>query len=136
MVKGVGRACLLKISDGSSAFESFAGLTAKNVKINNERIDVTTPDATTPEGAIWRETLDGVKSVSAGGDGQLVKDASETRLWGIAMGQSATETFQVIFPAVGTFEGTFSVEVELSGGDDATFSISLESTGPVTFTAA
>ena len=135
MAKKKGRTWLLKISDGAGDFTAFAGRTAKSFKINNERIDVTTPDATTPEGTMWRETLDGVKSVSAGGDFTLVKDASEAALIGAAMSTEATEDFQVIVPNLGTFEGNFSVEVEYSAEGDITGSISLESNGPVTFTA-
>ena len=135
MAKKKGRTWLLKISDGAGDFTAFAGMTAKSFKINNERIDVTTPDATTPEGTMWRETLDGVKSVSAGGDFTLVKDASEAALIGAAMSTEATEDFQVIVPNLGTFEGNFSVEVEYSAEGDITGSISLESNGPVTFAA-
>jgi len=135
MVKKVGRAFLIKISDGAAGFTAFAGVTGKSLKINNERIDATTPDATTPEGAIWRETLDGVKSVSFSGDGKLVKDASEARLATMALAQAAADDFQVVVPNVGTFEGSFSIEVDYGDDGTATFSITAESTGVITFTA-
>lgn len=136
MAKSKGRAMLLKISDGAVGFDAFAGLTSKSLKLNNERIDVTTPDAVTPEGEMWKETLDGVKSMSVSGDGQLVDGASEARLITIAMSAAAEDAFEIVVPNVGTFSGSFSVEVEYSGADDMTFSISLESTGAVTFVAA
>lgn len=135
MAKRKGRAYLLKISDGAGGFDAFGGLTAKNLSINNERLDVTTPDPTTPEGVMWRETLDGVKSINVSGDYMLVKDAAETALITAAMSAAATEDFQIVVPNLGTFEGTFSVAVEYGDDSAVTGSMSLESTGPVAFTA-
>jgi TP901-1 family phage major tail protein len=135
MAKQKARAFLIKISDGAAAFTAFAGLTGKSLKINSERIDATTPDATSPEGAYWTETLDDVKSVSVSGDATLVDDASEARLIEIAMSAAAVDAFQIVVPGWGTFEGDFSVNVEISGDGKVTFSMSLESTGEITFTA-
>ena len=105
MAKQKGRAMLLKISDGEAIpdFTAFAGLTSKSLEINNERIDVTTPDAVNPEGEMWRETLDGVKSVSVSGDGQLVEGASEARLVTIALSAAAEGEVEVIVPGRGLF---------------------------------
>lgn len=136
MAKQKARAWLIRISDGAAGFTAFAGLTGRSLKINGERLDVTTPDATTPEGAIWRETLDGTKSVSASGDGTLVEDASEARLLSMAMGADASDDFQIVIPGAGTFEGNFSLDVELGDSGGITFSMALESNGPITFTAA
>ncbi|MFC6640818.1 MULTISPECIES: phage tail tube protein [Sulfitobacter] len=138
MAKQKGRAMLLKISDGEAipVFTPFAGLTSKSLQINNERIDVTTPDPVTPEGEMWRETLDGVKSVSVSGDGQLVEGANEARLVTIAMSAAAEDDFQVVVPGLGAFAGRFAVNVEYTGAEDMTFSITLQSTGKITFTAA
>jgi len=135
MTQKVGRGFLLKIGDGAGVFTAFAGITGKSLKINNERIDVTIPDADTPEGIIWRSSLDGVKSVSFSGDGKLVKDASEARLASIAMSQDATDDFVLVVPNVGTFSGTFSLEVEFGDDGAMTFSISAESTGAIVFAA-
>lgn len=137
MAKAKGRAFLIKIGDGAGpeVFTAFAGLTAKSLKINNERIDVTTPDPINPEGAFWRETLDGVKSISMSGDGTLVDNAQEARLIAIAMSAAAEANFEVIVPLVGTFTGAFSVDVEYGGDDKGTFAMSLESTGAITFVA-
>jgi TP901-1 family phage major tail protein len=136
MAKQKGRTMLVKISDGAGAFTAFAGLTSKTLKINNERIDATTPDAANPEGVMWRETLDGVKSLSVSGDYTLVEHASEARLVEAAISPDAVDDFEVVVPGLGTFEGTFSVEVEFSGDGVVTGSMSLESTGAITFTPA
>lgn len=135
MTKQLGRAFLVKISDGAAGFDAFAGLTAKSLKINNERIDATTPDPTTPEGVMWRETLAGAKSVDVSGDFTLVGDAAESRALTAAMSEAATDGFQVIVPGVGTFAGTFSLDLEFGDDGKATGSMSLASTGAVTFTA-
>lgn len=136
MAKQKGRAFLVKISDGIGGYNAFAGMTGKSLKINSERFDATTPDPTTPEGIYWRETLDGVKSVSVSGDCTLVDDASETRLFAAAMAADASDDFQIVIPGVGTFTGTFSFDVEFAEDGKVTFSMSLESTGPVVFVAA
>lgn len=136
MVKKVGRAFLLRVSDGAGGFNAFAGITSKSLSLNNERIDVTTPDPATPEGEMWRETLDGVKSMDLSGDGRLVKDAAETRAFASALAAAGVDDFEIVVPNVGTYSGTFSINsLEFSGDDAASFSISLASTGQVTFVA-
>ncbi|MDE4059771.1 phage tail tube protein [Phaeobacter gallaeciensis] len=135
MAKQKGRAFLVKISDGAAGFTVFGGMTSKSLKINGERIDATTPDPTTPEGIMWRETLAGAKSVDASGDITLVGDAAEARAVTIAMGDPGTDDFEIVVPGVGTFAGTFSVDLEFGDDGKATASISLASTGAVTFTA-
>ena len=138
MAKQKGRAMLLKISDGEAIpdFTAFAGLTSKSLEINNERIDVTTPDAVNPEGEMWRETLDGVNSVSVSGDGQLVEGPSEARLVTIPTSAAAQDDLGGNVPGLGTFGGRFAVNVGYTGAEDMTFSITLESSGKITFTAA
>lgn len=136
MTKKLGRTFLIKIKTDATTFVAFAGLTAKSLKINNERIDATTPDPVTPEGAMWRETLAGAKSVDVSGDYTLVEDAPESALVAAAMSDAATDEFQVVVPGVGTFEGVFSVEAEFGDDGKVTGSMSLASSGAITFTAA
>ena len=66
MAKQLGRSLLLKIGDGASpdVYTAFAGLNSKSLTVNNSAIDVTTPDATTPGGALWAESLNGLKAVA------------------------------------------------------------------------
>lgn len=135
MGKSVGRAFLIKISDGAGSFVAFGGMTSKSLKINNERIDATTPDPTTPEGKMWRDTLAGAKSVDVSGDITLVSDAAEARAVTVAMSESAVDSFEIVVPGVGTFAGDFSVDLEFGDDGKATASISLASKDAVTFTA-
>ena len=137
MAKKVGRAFLLKISDGAGGFDPFTGLTAKSLTINNERIDVTTPDPTTPEGEMWTESLAGAKSVALSGDFTLVDDTAEARAVAQAVAAAGEDDFQIVVPDVGTWEGTFAIEsLAFSGEAALTGSMSLASNGKPTFTAA
>lgn len=142
MAKQLGRSLLLKIGDGaeSEAFTAFAGMNSKSLTINNTAIDVTTPDAATPGGALWAQSLNGPKSVGLSGDGIFLDEsAQEGRLNTIAMQADPVANFEIVVPDFGTYAGEFRVTSLDFGGDTegaVTFSASLESNGAVTFTAA
>lgn len=140
MAKQLGRALLVKIGDGASpeVFSNLCGLNSKSLTINNSSIDVTTPDCTTPGGALWTETLNGLKNVSVTGDGFFEDSASELRMNTVAMAADNVCNFQVVVPAFGTYAGAFRIASLDFGGETeggVTYSVSLESTGAVTFTA-
>lgn len=139
MAKQLGRAMLVKIGDGagSETFATLCGLTSKTLTINNERIDVTAPDCTTPEGALWLESLGGIKSVTVSGAAVFKDRAEETRANTVAMAADPKANFQIVIPAFGTYQGSFYVDSLEYGGEQSggvTYSISLTSDGPVTFT--
>ena len=141
MAKQLGRALLVKIGDGADpeVFSNLCGLNSKSLTINNSAIDVTTPDCTTPEGALWTETLAGLKNVSVSGDGFFEDSTAEARMNTVVMQADNQCNFEVIVPDFGTYAGAFRItSVEFGGETEGgvTYSISLESTGTVTFTAA
>jgi len=141
MAKQLGRALLVKIGDGeaSEVFSNLCGLNSKSLTINNSSIDVTTPDCTSPEGALWTETLAGLKNVSASGDGFFEDSTAEARMNTVAMAADNVANFQVVVPDFGTYAGAFRLTSVEYGGETeggVTCSLSLESTGVVTFTAA
>lgn len=141
MAKQLGRALLVKIGDGggTEVFANLCGLNSKTLTINNSLIDVTTPDCTTPAGALWTESLNGVKNVSVSGDGFFEDSTTEARMNTVAMQADPKCNFQIIVPAFGTYAGSFYIESLEFGGETeggVTYSISLASTGAVTFTAA
>ena len=141
MAKQLGRALLLKIGDGEAAeaFANLAGINSKALTINNASIDVTTPDASAPEGALWTETLNGVKNVSVSGDGFFSDSATELRMNTVAMSADNVANFTVTVPDFGTYAGAFRISSLEFGGESeggVTYSLSLESTAAVTFTAA
>ena len=141
MAKQLGRALLVKIGDGeaSEAFANLCGLNSKSITINNSSIDVTTPDCTTPEGALWTQTLAGLKNVSVSGDGFFEDSVTEARMNTVAMSADNACNFQVVVPDFGTYAGSFRISSLEFGGESeggVTYSLSLESNGAVTFTAA
>jgi TP901-1 family phage major tail protein len=142
MAKQLGRALLVKIGDGAGGAEAFTnlcGLNSKSLTINNSSIDVTTPDCTTPEGALWTATLAGLKNFSLSGDGFFEDSTSEARMNTVAMSADNSVNMEVVVPDFGTYAGAFRISSLEFGGeteDAVTYSISLESNGAVTFTAA
>ncbi len=139
MAKQLGRALLVKIDDGSGTKSNLCGLNSKSLTINNSSIDVTTPDCTTPEGALYTETLAGLKNVSVSGDGFFEDSTAEARMNTVAMAADNSTTFEVVVPDFGTYAGTFRItSVEFGGETEGgvTYSLSLESSGAVTFAAA
>jgi len=140
MAKQLGRALLVKIGDGADpeVFSNLCGLNSKALTINNSSIDVTTPDCSTPGGALWTETLNGLKNVTVTGDGFFEDSASETRMNTVAMAADNSCNFTITVPAFGTYAGAFRIASLEFGGETeggVTYSLSLESTGAVTFTA-
>lgn len=139
MAKQLGRALLVKIDDGTGTKNNLCGLNSKSLTINNSSIDVTTPDCTTPEGALYTETLAGLKNVSVSGDGFFEDSTAEARMNTVAMAADNSTTFEVVVPDFGTYAGTFRItSVEFGGETEGgvTYSLSLESSGAVTFAAA
>lgn len=139
MAKQLGRALLVKIDDGAGTKNNLCGLNSKSLTINNSSIDVTTPDCTTPEGALYTETLAGLKNVSVSGDGFFEDSTAEARMNTVAMAADNSTTFEIVVPNFGTYSGTFRLTSLEFGGETeggVTYSLSLESSGAVTFAAA
>lgn len=141
MAKQLGRALLVKIGDGggTEVFTTLCGLTTKNIAINNEEIDVTAPDCTTPEGVMWAEVLGGVKRISVSGSGLFKDRTEETRANTVAMSADPRANLQIIIPAFGTFQGEFFLQSLTYTGEQAggvTYDVALASSGTITFTAA
>ena len=141
MAKHLGRSLLLKIGDGggTEVFSALAGINAKTLTINNSLIDVTTPDASSPSGALWSASLNGLKQVALSGDGVFLDETAEARLSTVAMQADPVANFEIVVPDFGTYAGEFRVTSLEFGGETeggVTFSTSLESNGAVTFTAS
>lgn len=141
MAKQLGRALLVKIGDGATpteAFTNLCGLNSKSMTINNSLIDVSTPNCTTPEGALWTESLNGVKNVTFSGDGFFEDSVQELRMNTIAMLADPKGNFKVTVPAFGTYSGSFYITSLEFGGETeggVKYSIALQSDGAVTFVA-
>jgi TP901-1 family phage major tail protein len=139
MAKQLGRALLVKIDDGAGTLSNLCGLNSKSFTLNNSSIDVTTPDCTTPEGALYTETLAGLKNASVSGDGFFEDSTTEARMNTVAMANDNSTNFEIVIPDFGTYAGAFRITSLEFGGETeggVTYSVALESTGAITFTAA
>ncbi len=131
-----GRALLLKIESAPNTYTTVAGLRARSLQLAAQGADATNADS---DGA-WREILAGagVKTAAITGSG-IFKDAASDAAIRAAFFNGETPRFQVIVPDFGTMEGAFHIAaLEYAGPHDgaATFSITLNSAGRLTFTAA
>lgn len=131
-----GSSLLIKIGAGSpETFTTVGGLRSTSIALNDEAVDVTTMDSSNQ-----RELLanGGIQTVSISGSGVFTDAASESTLR-TAFGASSFSNYQVIVPDFGTYEGAFMVaSLEYSGeyNGEVTYSVTLESSGAVSFTAA
>lgn len=136
-----GSALLLKIgadasvAAASDTYTTVGGLRSTGITMNQETVDVTSKDSSNS-----RELLadGGVESVSVSGSGVFTDAASESTLRN-AFGGSDIPNFQVIIPDFGTYEGKFQIASLEYGGEyngEVTYSVSLESSGSVSFTSA
>ena len=130
-----GSAFLLKISNGSvpAAYQTVAGLRTTQMSVTGDAVVVTSKDS-----GGWRELLSGggIKSMSFSGGG-TVTDKASLVVFQDALFDGTLRDVEVIVPRVGTFAAEFAVSaLELSGehNADIQFTISLESSGAVTFT--
>ena len=138
MAKQLGRAMLLKMDVASTA-TLIATLNTKEMTINNQPIDVTTPDASDPDGPLWQESLAGLKSISLSFDGRFADTTVEAALAAVANADEPVAEFEVTIPELGTYTGNFRLETFAFGGEQEgplTFSGSLMSTGAIVFAVA
>lgn len=131
-----GKDLLVKIDlTGDGNFQTVAGLRATRVSFNAESVDVTSLESA----GGWRELLAGagVKSAAISGSG-IFRDASSDERVRQIFFDGEMPGFQVVIPDFGIIEGPFQVgSIEYAGSHDgeATYELSLNSAGQLTFTA-
>lgn len=111
---------------------TLTGLRTKQLKINNDLVDVTNADSVDR----WRELLTGVgtRSIEITGSGVPLTSAIETTVLNTAMSGGALKT-DVVVPEVGTFTGTYVYATFQYSGEhrgEAVYDVTLQSSGPVT----
>jgi TP901-1 family phage major tail protein len=129
---------LLKIGDGqvSEAFTNVGGARTISMSFNNQPVDATSASST----GQWRELIDGagILSMDASFSGVFQDDSNDAQLQTDSFARTL-RNFQIVIPDYGTFEGPFVITSVTYGGShdgEATFELSLQSGGPVTFTGA
>jgi len=131
-----GKDLLIKVDmNGTGLFQTIAGLRATRVSFNAESVDVTSLES---QGG-WRELLSGagVKTAAISGAGVFRDESTDERARQIFF-DGETPEFQVIIPDFGIVEGAFQVTgLEYAGSynGEATYEMSMESAGALTFTA-
>lgn len=132
-----GSAFVLKVGDGATdeAFTTVGGMRTTGLTINNESVDVTDKDS-----AGKRELLAaaGVQSLSVSGSGVFKDSASEGTLQGYALADSI-DNYEIVFADGDKYSGAFQISsLEYTGEYNGArmYSITLESSGAITFTAS
>jgi len=121
---------------GSPAYVVVAGLRTQRIAFNAEAVDITNSSST----GRWRELLNdcGVRSATLTGEGVFVDDAANEAVRD-AFDENELRDAKILIPSFGTFEGQFKVtSLEMSGehNEAVMWSMTLESAGAITFTAA
>ena len=128
-----GRDVLLKIDDGAGGFVTLAGIRTKTLALSAGAVDGTSLDS--PEA--WRELIAGagVKAARLSGAGVFKDAASDERMRAVFFA-GTTENWQFVIADYGTLSGAFLITELTYGGEhdgEATFSVTLESAGALTF---
>ena len=128
---------LIKVdSDGIGTFVTVGGMRSKSISFNAETVDVSDSDSTNK----WRELLAGagLKSATITGSGVFKDSAGEEDVRGYFFSQTIVD-YQFIVPDFGTIEGamqTSSIDYAGEHNGEATYSMTFESAGELTWTAA
>ena len=131
-----GRAFLIKRGDGatSETFTTVAGLRSTSLTINNETVGITSKDSSGV-----RELLadGGVASITVSGSGVFSDSAGEVLIQTAALAMTL-DNYEIIFESGDKFGGAYQVtSYERSGehNGEVAYSLTLESSGTITFTA-
>lgn len=129
-----GRDMLIKV-DISGTMTTIGGLRSTTLTLNDEAVDITDKDsggnrALLPAG--------GVQSMTVSGSGVFIDSTAEQTLRS-AFGTSTFKSYNIIIPDLGTYAGSFmiaSLEYGAEHNGEVTYSITLESSGAISFSSA
>ena len=129
-----GGALLLKI-DVSGTMTTIGGLRSTSITLNDEAVDITSKDDGQTRKLLAQA---GTMSLSVSGSGVFTDSTAETTLR-TAFNASSFSSYNIIIPHLGTYAGTFMIaSLEYAGeyNGEVTYSITLESSGSISFSAA
>lgn len=132
MTVGAGKTFLLKIDTGGGTYVSLGGIRSNSATLNNEAIDITNMDSSE-----YRTLLDGagIRSMDISGSGVLENEAPISTVRTAFLAGTLTN-FNLV-ETNGTWSGAFKItSFEISGEYNGaqTYSVSLQSSGTITFT--
>lgn len=122
-------------ADVSGTQTTIAGLRSSSITLNDEMVDVTTKDSA------GKRTLlpqGGNVSVTISGSGIFTDATVENTVRGY-FATGTLKTYNFIVPDLGTYAGSFQITSLEYGGEfngEVTYSITLESSGAVSFASA
>jgi TP901-1 family phage major tail protein len=130
-----GRDLLLRIESAPGVFTTVAGLRARQIAFNAEAVDITHADSV----GRWRELLAGagMRRAAMSGAGVFRDEASHALVRQVFFDGDIRQ-WQIVVPDFGRIQGAFQLSTLEYRGEHAaevTFELSLESAGPLTFTA-
>ena len=129
-----GGALLLKV-DISGTMTTIGGLRSTSITLNDEAVDITSKDDGQTRKLLAQA---GTSSVSVSGSGVFTDSTAEQTIR-TAFNASTFSSYNIIIPDLGTYAGTFMIaSLEYSGeyNGEVTYSITLESSGSITFSSA
>ena len=129
-----GGALLLKV-DISGTMTTIGGLRSTSITLNDEAVDITSKDNGQTRTLLPQA---GTASLSVSGSGVFTDTTAEQTIR-TAWNASTFSTYNIIIPDLGTYAGTFMIaSLEYSGeyNGEVTYSITLESSGSISFSAA
>ena len=129
-----GSAVLIKATV-SGSLVTVGGLRSSSITLNDEMVDITNKDSSNnrtllPQG--------GIQSMTISGSGVFTDSTSEQQLR-TSFGASSFIAYSFVIPDLGTYSGSFQItSLEFAGeyNGEATYSVTLESSGAVSFAAA
>ena len=136
MTSQAGSLVLLKAGDNGSpeTFTTIGGLLLTSFVHHNKGVDVTTKDSNG-----WRVLAEwGTKSVSISGSGRFEDSAAEETVRSNAM-NGYIRNYQITFGNGDVLSGQFQILAYQRGGSNTSievYTLSLASSGPITFTTA
>lgn len=129
-----GGALLLKV-DISGTMTTIGGLRSTSITLNDEAVDITNKDNGQTRTLLPQA---GTASLSVSGSGVFTDTTAEQTIR-TAWNASTFSTYNIIIPDLGTYAGSFMISsLEYSGeyNGEVTYSITLESSGSISFSAA
>ncbi len=139
-----GKDVLIKINTTSTTYVTIGGLRSSSITLNDESVDITNKDS---NGTRTLLAGAGVNSISISGSGLFTDDTAEQLVRTSFQAQQNTsdgssaqapayKNFEFVIPDLGSYKGSFQIaSIEYAGeyNGEATYSMSFESAGYITF---
>ena len=129
-----GSAVLVKVAVSGSQ-TTIGGLRSTSITLNEEMVDITNKDSSNLRTLL---PAAGVQSITVSGSGVFTDSASEVQAR-TNFGGAALQSMSFVIPDLGTYAGSFlCTSLEYSGeyNGEATYSMTFEGSGSISFTAA